>query len=66
MSQGSFYSVNDWRLHFGLGEAKAADLEVRWPSGRKETFRGVEADCLITIREGQGIVSRVAFPASKE
>lgn len=56
MSQGSFYSVNDWRLHFGLGPVKVVDLEVRWPSGKKETFKGVAADRLITIREGQGIV----------
>jgi hypothetical protein len=56
MSQGSFYSVNDWRLHFGLGPVKVVDLEVRWPSGKKETVKGVAADRLITIREGQGIV----------
>ena len=56
MSQGSFYSVNDWRLHFGLGPVKVVDLEVRRPSGKKETVKGVAADRLITIREGQGIV----------
>ena len=56
MSQGSFYSVNDWRLHFGLGPVKVVDLEVRWPSGKKETVKGVAADRLITIREGQGLV----------
>ncbi|MBL8240627.1 MAG: CRTAC1 family protein [Bryobacterales bacterium] len=56
MSQGSFYSVNDWRLHFGLGDVARVDLEVRWPSGKPETFRGVQADRLIVIREGQGIV----------
>ncbi len=56
MSQTSFYSVSDWRLHFGLGPVKVVDLEVRWPSGKKETFRGVGTDRLITIREGQGIV----------
>ena len=56
MSQGSFYSVNDWRLHFGLGPVKVVDLEVRWPSGKKETVKGVAADRLVTIREGQGIV----------
>ena len=56
MSQGSFYSVNDWRLHFGLGPVKVVDMEVRWPSGKKEVFRGVGADRLVVIREGQGIV----------
>lgn len=33
-SQESFYSVNDARLHFGLGEATQANIEVRWPNGR--------------------------------
>jgi hypothetical protein len=48
--------VNDWRLHFGLGDVAKVDLEVRWPSGKSETFRGVAADRLVVIREGQGIV----------
>ncbi|MDQ6699132.1 MAG: CRTAC1 family protein, partial [Acidobacteriota bacterium] len=30
MSQSSFYSANDSRLHFGLGMAESADLEIRW------------------------------------
>jgi hypothetical protein len=30
LSQASFYSVNDFRPHFGLGAAEAADLEIRW------------------------------------
>jgi hypothetical protein len=37
MSGSSFLSQSDLRLHFGLGQAKAADLvEVAWPSGLKE------------------------------
>jgi hypothetical protein len=54
MSQSSFYSANDLRLHFGLGSAIRADLEVRWPTGKSESFAGVRADQIITIREGQG------------
>ncbi len=56
MSQSSFYSANDPRLHFGLGHADTADLEVRWPSGRKDHFEKVAADRLIVIEEGKGIV----------
>jgi hypothetical protein len=56
VAQSSFYSVNDRRLHFGLGAEKSADLEVRWPNGRSEVFRKVSAGGLVTIREGQGIV----------
>jgi len=57
LSQSSFYSVNDPRLHFGLGDAVSADLEIRWPSGGKEMLKGVGANRFITIREGSGIVS---------
>jgi hypothetical protein len=53
LSQSSYLSVNDFRLHFGLGAAQAADLEVRWPSGQKQKFSGVKADRIVTIREGQ-------------
>ena len=56
LAQASFYSVNDRRLHFGLGAAKAVDLEVRWPNGRREEFKAIPAGRLISIREGQGIV----------
>ncbi len=38
MSQSSFLSVNDKRLHFGLGTETAVDVEVRWPNGGKQTF----------------------------
>jgi len=61
LSQASFYSVNDLRLHFGLGAAPAADLTVRWPSGGTESFMGVRAGALVTIHEGKGIVSRKEF-----
>ena len=61
MGQSSFYSVNDFRLHFGLGDAAAADLEIRWPLGRKEVIRGVEANQLLVIREGEGVIRRERF-----
>lgn len=56
LSQASFYSSNDPRLHFGLGTATSSDLEVTWPSGTKETHRAIGCDQLITIREGTGVV----------
>ena len=34
VSQSSFYSASDSRLHFGLGAAMKADLVIRWPNGR--------------------------------
>jgi enediyne biosynthesis protein E4 len=55
VSQSSFYSASDRRLHFGLGAAKTADLEIRWPSGLKQTLAGVAADRVVTITEGKGL-----------
>ena len=57
LSQCSFYSCNDPRLHFGLGQNTSADLQVYWPSGSHETFKGVEANQLLRLREGAGIVT---------
>ena len=38
MSGSSYYSQNDFRLHFGLGAATKADrVEVAWPSGAKQS-----------------------------
>jgi enediyne biosynthesis protein E4 len=52
LSQSSFYSQSDLRLHFGLGAAKQADVvEIRWPSGIVQTVRGLKADQIVTIRE---------------
>jgi hypothetical protein len=55
LGQSSFYSVNDRRLHFGLGESSHADLEIHWTNGLIERFSNVESNQLITIKEGQGI-----------
>src|SRR5437867_1927105 len=66
MSGSSYYSQNDLRLHFGLGGASKADLiEVLWPSGIKESFRDIEANQLLAIRETKGIVSRSRFRAAR-
>jgi enediyne biosynthesis protein E4 len=56
LSQSSYYSVNDSRLHFGLGDEKSADIEIRWPSGLEQKLKAVPADQLVTILEGSGIV----------
>jgi hypothetical protein len=55
MGQSSFYSVNDRRLHFGLGRSTRADLEIHWTNGLVERFVGIESNQLVTIKEGQGI-----------
>jgi hypothetical protein len=62
LGQSSYLSASDSRLHFGLGSAQTADLEIRWPNGGRETIAGVHADQLVIIREGAGIVKTAAFP----
>jgi len=64
-SQSSFYSANDPRLHFGLGAAKSANLEIRWPNGLKETIANVSADQLVTVREGSGIARAEKFEKAR-
>jgi hypothetical protein len=64
MSGVSYLSQNDFRLHFGLGHAKQVDsIEVRWPSGLVEQFQNVEANQLVHIQEGRGIIRRERFSA---
>jgi enediyne biosynthesis protein E4 len=48
---GSYLSSNDKRLHFGLGSAATADIEIRWPSGIVQVLRGVRADQFVVIEE---------------
>jgi hypothetical protein len=60
-AQSSFYSANDRRLHFGLGTATAADLTIRWPNGATEKIPNVQADQLIVVREGAGILRKQKF-----
>ena len=61
LSQSSFYSASDRRLHFGLGAATKADLEIRWPNGGRERVEGVMADRLVVVREGAGVVKENRF-----
>ena len=58
-AQSSFYSVNDRRLHFGLGSTRTAALTVRWTNGGIETFDDVPANRLVVIKEGVGIIQSI-------
>jgi hypothetical protein len=61
LAQSSYLSVNDRRLHFGLGSEHKAEIEIRWPNGKVEMLTNVAADQLVVVREGQGIVRKVNF-----
>lgn len=68
-SGGSYLSQNDLRVHFGLNTAAKIDsLEIRWPSGKVETMKGLDADRFYSVLEGQGIVApekiRPAWPSA--
>src|SRR5580704_4060796 len=57
LSQSSFYSCNDPRLHFGLGNNTVVSVEVHWPRGLVESFKHLPINQLVTLREGAGQVA---------
>ena len=62
LSQSSYLSGNDPRLHFGLGPETFAGIEIRWPSGLLQKLDRVPADQLVTVEEGLGIVATKGWP----
>jgi hypothetical protein len=59
MSGSSYYSQNDLRLHFGLGNAATIDkLEIAWPSGLKDAFQNLAVNQFYIIEENKGIKTR--------
>jgi hypothetical protein len=52
VSQSSYYSHDDLRLHFGLGDATGADrVEVRWPGGSVQSLDKVRGDRVLVLSE---------------
>ena len=58
LSQTSFLSASDLRLHFGLGEARSTAMTVRWPTGVRERFAIREVDRAVRLVEGEGVAAR--------
>jgi enediyne biosynthesis protein E4 len=49
---GSYLSASDKRVHFGLGpESVAQRIEIRWPSGIRQTLNNIPADQILQIDE---------------
>jgi hypothetical protein len=49
---GSYLSSSDKRVHFGLGaETVARTIEIRWPSGIRQTMKDVRVDEILKIEE---------------
>ncbi len=60
----SYLSSSDRRVYFGLGAASQIDsVEVRWPSGTRETLKHVMVDQSVVVTEGKGITA--VLPKSK-
>jgi hypothetical protein len=50
-SAGSYLSASDKRIHFGLGAATSASVEITWPSGVVQKMVDVQTDRFLTIVE---------------
>jgi hypothetical protein len=46
-----FSTSSDKRVHFGLGAATTAKVEVTWPSGIQQVLGNVKADQILKVRE---------------
>ncbi len=51
-SGGGYISQSDLRVHFGLGSASHADIEVHWPGGRIDKLAAVKANQVLVVKEG--------------
>ena len=59
-SGSSYLSQSELPLTFGLGKPdphKLISLEIRWPSGRRDSIANVHPDQFLTVKEGKGIIT---------
>ena len=52
-SAGSYLSASDKRVHFGLGPAQTASVEIWWPSGAHQLLENVRADQFLNVTEAE-------------
>jgi hypothetical protein len=50
-------------IHFGLGAATAAEVQVRWPDGQVSPWQRVDADGFVIVDHGAGQIQRWAVPS---
>ena len=61
-SGSSYCSQSELTLTFGLEKATQADsVEVTWPSGQKDTLRGLKANATYSVEEGGKIIAERPF-----
>jgi hypothetical protein len=52
LNDGAYFSQGHYRLYFGLGPAASIEsLRIRWPDGRLQELRDLQADRLHVIRQ---------------
>jgi hypothetical protein len=56
-SSVGYASSSDLTVHFGLGEAARATVEIQWPSGLAQKLGEVAADRRLGVAEGESAVS---------
>ncbi|HVU00021.1 MAG TPA: CRTAC1 family protein, partial [Acidobacteriaceae bacterium] len=50
-----YAASSDPRVHFGLGDSRLLrEIEIRWPSGRRQLLRDVSADRIMVVTEPEG------------
>jgi hypothetical protein len=60
----SYLSSSDKRVHFGMGtETVAATIEIRWPSGIRQTLKNVRGDQILQVDEPLGSALESKPPA---
>ena len=52
-SGGSYLSASDKRVHFGLGSAETAQVEIWWPSGTHQKLANVRTNQFLEIQESE-------------
>jgi hypothetical protein len=47
-----YASSSDFGVHFGTGQSKELkEIEIRWPSGIRQTLRNVKTNQVLEVRE---------------
>ncbi|HEY6329411.1 MAG TPA: CRTAC1 family protein [Blastocatellia bacterium] len=60
-SGSSYCSQSELPLTFGLAKNdKVSKIEIKWPSGKSETISDINANQIVTIEEGKGVISSQA------
>jgi hypothetical protein len=53
----SYCSSGPATLHLGLGAAREADIEIRWPDGTTESIGPIRAGQRVLVQQGRGVLA---------